>query len=841
MSTGRKRLLASAVLIVGAGVGLAFAQTRERIAPESLLPKESLLYVGFAGSAENEEAWKQTAAYEALSESGLMDVVTKLFAAMQEQTGGENGMLGQAGTALRHVMAEGCSLAVTLGEGEGRPPIPWAVLVLHDAAPFEEGLSNLAKQASAGEINLETKEQNGRSVTRGLIPGTPGIEVGWWSEGSHLVVAAGIDAVHSALTVADGAANITANPLWQQYATGDSDFTVANVGWLDFATLRETFSDMTIPDSQNQGRPEGVTVGEVVTLLGLDGLNTFAGRSGYKGRALWSETNIDAPGPRTGLLSLVDQETFTLDDLPPLPSGSNAFGATSFDWAKTYDVLLEIGRDAEQMLNPQTVGQVDAALGQTEQFLGFNPRNDLFDALGDVHTIYADSAQIPFGLGFGVAVEVDDPDRLRESLDTLLALIQGQVHQYLSVRQVDRDDRKVVLLQFGNGAFCPSYCVSEKWLSIGLAPQTVDAFLMRVDGKLASWEPTREIRAALAEVPDEFTGISISDPRATYRLVLGLAPFLLGAAQSAITQSGMFPPGMEFPLSMADIPPAELVVRPLFANVKTVGVDENGVTCTSRVSLSGIPLAGSVNGGTTVATTGVLVALLLPAVQQAREAARRTQSRNNLKQIMLALHNYHDVHSQFPEGTHPNKDLKPAERLSWLVKILPYLDQANLYSLIDFEFGWEDAVNERPLKTIIPVYQNPSVADDHPEYPTTHYIGLAGLGEDGPELPVTSPKAGVFAYDRATHIRDITDGTSNTIAISDGSDPGPWSAGGPSTIRPLTKKPYINGPDGIGGPHQGGVQVGLADGSVRFLSEDIDPEVMEALVTINGGEVIGDF
>ena len=322
---------------------------------------------------------------------------------------------------------------------------------------------------------------------------------------------------------------------------------------------------------------------------------------------------------------------------------------------------------------------------------------------------------------------------------------------------------------------------------------------------------------------------------------MGFAPFLLGGAQAGLRQSRVLPPDFEFPLSMADVPPAELVVGPLFPNVSVAVVDDDGMHYTSRMSLAGIPFAGAVDGGTAVASSAVLVALLLPAVQQAREAARRTQSRNNLKQIAIALHNYHDVYGHFPEGTHPNEKLKPGERLSWLAKILPYLDQATLHESIDFEEGWEDDTNEAPLKTKLFVFQNPSARDENTEYATTHYVGLAGLGKEGPELPVTSRKAGVFAYNRGTKIRDITDGTSNTLAVADGTDHGPWGAGGKATIRPLTKKPYINGPDGIGGPHQGGIMAGLCDGSVRFISENIDPSVMEALVTIRGGEVIPSF
>ena len=86
----------------------------------------------------------------------------------------------------------------------------------------------------------------------------------------------------------------------------------------------------------------------------------------------------------------------------------------------------------------------------------------------------------------------------------------------------------------------------------------------------------------------------------------------------------------------------------------------------------------------------------------------------------------------------------------------------------------------------------------------------------------------MFGYNRKTRLRDITDGTSNTVMISEASkDYGAWSAGGTATIRSLTKKPYINGPDGIGGPFPGGCHMLMGDGSVRFVSQNIDPKTME--------------
>ena len=840
MTSGKKRLLGVGVLAVGIGLGFGFAQTGRRIAPETLLPEQSLLYIGVDGTLADEEAWQQTAAYEALYESGLIDVATKFFAAVQAQSGGEQGIPGRIGAALKHVMDHGASLAVTLGEGNGAPPLPWAVLVLHDAAGFEPAMREFVIGTTRGEIEFRTSDQNGRSVTQGLIPNTPGIEVGWWSEGGHLVVVGGMNAVASALNVAAGGANVTANPLWEKYVSEDADFEVGTVGWLNVAALIETFGAMPIPESQSEAFPQGVTINDVAALLGLDGLNHVAARTGYKGRAIWSETTVDAPAPRRGLLALSDQEPLTLDDLPPLPADAGGFNASSFDWSLAYDALLDVARGLEKMAGPDAAGKVDEAMTMVRNELGFDLKEGLFDPLGNVHVLYSDTVQM-MGFGFGFAVEVDDPARLRTTFEVLLARLEEEAGRDVSVRRVERGDQQMVLLEFGEGAFSPTFCVSDNWLTIGIAPQTVDASLMRETGRLSRWEPSEELKQALAEVPQEFTAISVSDPRDAYRFVMGFAPFLLGGVQAGIRQSGALPPDFEFPLSMADVPPAELVLGPLFPNVSVAVVDENGMHHTSRSSMAGIPFAGAVDGGTAVASSAVLVALLLPAVQQAREAARRTQSRNNLKQIMLALHNYHDVYGYFPEGTHPNEKLKPDERLSWQATILPYLDQAPLFNEIDFEEGWEDDANENYVKTRIPVYMNPSAWDDEPEYAPTHYVGLAGLGKDGPELPVTSRKAGVFAYNRGTRLRDITDGTSNTLAVTDGTDHGPWSAGGRATIRPLTKKPYINGPDGIGGPHQGGINAALCDGSVRFISENIDPSVMEALVTIRGGETIPDF
>src|SRR5690606_22002991 len=207
----------------------------------------------------------------------------------------------------------------------------------------------------------------------------------------------------------------------------------------------------------------------------------------------------------------------------------------------------------------------------------------------------------------------------------------------------------------------------------------------------------------------------------------------------------------------------------------------------------------------------------------------------------LALHNYHDIYSHFPEGTIPNDQLTVDKRLSWLVSVLPFVDQGPLYEAIDRTAGWQADANAQAIETSIPVFINPSIGTD-PGPNFAHYAGCAGVGVDGPTLPADHERAGIFGYDRFSRIRDIKDGSTNTMmAFEVQDDLGPWAQGGKATVRSLTKEPYIHGPDGIGGRHTGAAAVLFGDGSVRMVSEHTDPGVLKALATQAGGERVGGF
>jgi len=820
-------------------VSLSRANVNETASVESLLPADTVVYINWDGTDKHRAAWEKTAAYEAAFKSGLMHSLYETVESLVP--GNVRPDFDLAMKTLETILQRGLTLAVDLDDVS---PAPHVTLVLHNSADLEETLEKFLQNAQGSSYNVASTEIGGRQVKvlRSINEAAPGgWEVGWWKDGGHLVLVAGFNAVQSAIDVAAGKSkNITTNAVWTARGAKSERFETIGDAWIDMAALRGRYGQIPLPMSSDPAAPP-VTVNNILEALGLHNLGTIGMRTGIKERAMWSEVVIEAPKPRTGLLALANQQSLTLNDLPPIPPTSPGFMVASFDWSQAYDAILKVVKDTAALENPQNVNQVDQVLDRLSAMLQFDLKKGLLDPLGHVNGFFADAGQGPMGFGFGIAISVDDAESLRISVDKLIQLLQNAAGPNLQVGRSIKYDREIVSFQFGGGIVNPALCIDDKWLVLALAPQSVDTFLMRLDGKLPRWKPTEEHTAALNALPKEFISLSISDPRASMQGLLTMAntmgPAMLAGFRQAQRDAGGPPTAPPAGNPLANLPPAEIVTAPLFPNVSVCTVDDRGVVMLERTSMPSVMSVGAVPG------VAVGVALLLPAVQQAREAARRTQSKNNLKQIGLAMHNYHDVYNAFPQGAHPNDKLAAEKRLSWLAEILPFVEQKNLYDTIDFKKSWDDDANKASLQTMLPIYLHPSLGEANKDgYPVTHYVGFAGLGKEGPTLPVDSPKAGIFAYNRATRMRDILDGTSNTACVAEtAKNLGSWGAAGPATIRPATQKPYINGPDGFGGATIGGMNVLFSDGSVRFLSNETDSRVIEAIITIRGGESLNNL
>jgi prepilin-type processing-associated H-X9-DG protein len=211
--------------------------------------------------------------------------------------------------------------------------------------------------------------------------------------------------------------------------------------------------------------------------------------------------------------------------------------------------------------------------------------------------------------------------------------------------------------------------------------------------------------------------------------------------------------------------------------------------------------------------------LLAMPIRRAREAARRSQCVNNLKQIGLAMHNYHSTHNTFPAAYSASPDGKPL--LSWRVHILPYLEQKALYDEFHLDEPWDSPHNKALISRMPRTYACPSGSRAVAREGKTSYLTPRG--------PAT-----IFPGAQAIRIKEITDGTSNTILVVDASDSAAviWTRPDDWEVPPDFKT------RGLFGHHPSGTNFTFADGSVRFLKETIAPRLVQALVTRNGGEVI---
>jgi len=241
---------------------------------------------------------------------------------------------------------------------------------------------------------------------------------------------------------------------------------------------------------------------------------------------------------------------------------------------------------------------------------------------------------------------------------------------------------------------------------------------------------------------------------------------------------------------------------------------------TKHVSGKGMAISGIVLGSITSVLSllwvpAVLIALLLPAVQAAREAARRAQCTNNLKQIALAMHNYAAANNCFPPAATYDRDGKPL--LSWRVLLLPYLEQASLYNEFHLDEAW-DSPNNKPLgNRMLNVFQCPS---EHVAPGLTTYEVVVDVRSMFTGKPPGVP------------LQAVTDGLSNTLLVVEGAKPVPWSK--PEDLSLASSEPVL----GMGSKHPGGFNASMSDGSVRFFLSSINPRVLRAMVTRNGNETI---
>ena len=272
-----------------------------------------------------------------------------------------------------------------------------------------------------------------------------------------------------------------------------------------------------------------------------------------------------------------------------------------------------------------------------------------------------------------------------------------------------------------------------------------------------------------------------------------------------------------------------------------------------------------------IAIIAVLIALLLPAVQQAREAARRTQCKNSLCQIGLAIHNYEMAHNVLPPGsvnpTGPVRSEPIGYHMSWAVQILPYLEHQNVFRTIDFSVGAYDPKNAKARGLVIATFVCPSdfrSANDNHNVAATSFAGV----QHDEEAPIDHGNHGAFVLNLAVPMDSVTDGSSHTLFVGEKAlltDELGWISGTRATLRNAGEKINLNltalrhqfplqaTSSGTGVPitteyvggfsshHTGGAHFMLGDGSIRFISENIEQATYRRLANRSDGEPVSDY
>ncbi|GDY10355.1 hypothetical protein LBMAG52_38430 [Planctomycetia bacterium] len=549
--------------------------------------------------------------------------------------------------------------------------------------------------------------------------------------------------------------------------------------------------------------------GIVIEALGLRQLKHISVVSGLDADAGVTKVALVTDGAPQGLFALTPDKPLTIGSLKKIPANASNASVMRFDLAHVMEQVLVFA----DKVQPGSREQAEAALAQFEPQAGFSLKTDLLGALGDEWSYYTSGSEagalmVP---GIVITASVHDHEKLSKTLNigsTVLKAVLAQFGPQAPVTLHDFTSRGETghRLTINNLPIpvAPTWVLTKDQFILGITPQLVTSHLSATkSGKsLADHEA---IQAAFKRTPKP-TSVSFADPKpglqGLYTLVNTFSPVLLGQLAQQ---------GIEF--NLPPLPPMSDLEQHLAPSVTMTTRTPNGWFMESHYVVS----TGNI-GAAAPAAIAVGVALLLPAVQQARTAARRSQDKNNLKQIGLAFHSFHDVYRHFPAAA--SVDAEGKKLLSWRVHVLPFVDQNPLYQQFHLDEPWDSDHNKKLIEKIPQVYVSPNHED------------LAKQGKTVYLVP--TGKGAAFEGDAGRDIREFTDGTSNTIvAVEAHADAAViWTKPDDLVLD------FKNLLKGLKSARVDGFHALFADGSVRFISDAIDVNTLKALFTRAGKEPI---
>ncbi|MFM8414623.1 MAG: DUF1559 domain-containing protein, partial [Planctomycetota bacterium] len=548
---------------------------------------------------------------------------------------------------------------------------------------------------------------------------------------------------------------------------------------------------------------------------GLGALETVAAVSGMTAEGVAANIFLGFAGPPAGLFA-PPATGIGPRQLARIPADATIAQAWSLDLSATLATVLGIVEATE----PQAAATLRAQLEQIRAVAGFDIDTHLLKPLGPDWTVL--SVPAPGGLLPNVAVVAGVRDRatFAKTHKALLGVARNAAAAgdvALAIRQIPYRDHTLFCLESATADMpipvTPTWCLTDDSLMLTLSPQLMKTLLSR-DAAAGGIDGRAEVKRALGGSEPALVGVV--DPAWLLGSLCGLYEMAVPMSRGMLREQGL-------ELDLPQLPPSSAIMPFARPQVSTIRHEADGITIESRGTIPLGPLtAGGGVAGISPASTPVLVGLLLPAIQSARDAARRAEAMNNYRQVMLAMHIHQDARRTLPSQAICDADGKPL--LSWRVALLPYLEEGGLYEQFRLDEPWDSEHNLELVGRMPAVYADPSAPD----------LAARGLTT----IQVLTGKGMAFAApDEPIDFSAISDGTSRTLAIVEAT---------PDNAVPWTKPDDVEfDPDeplaGVGNPHRAGglFAAGFFDGSVRMLTPDLDPDVFRALATPAGGEPVG--
>lgn len=557
--------------------------------------------------------------------------------------------------------------------------------------------------------------------------------------------------------------------------------------------------------------------------LGLSNLESVVNVTGLGESNTVSRTWFKVNGKPTGMLAMLDAEPLEADDFAEIPADSTIAVSLKLDPVETLDRLISL----IDLIEPGASQQARLGLQQIDSEIGFSLENDLLGSLGDSWSVYhSPSEGGAIFTGWTAVAEARDPDALRAVTATIVDRVKqfedmmrargGRVRM-VGVRELEVGSNTVHFLNFvgEESPVAPAWCVTDKHLIVSLFPQGVAAFLNR-DAGAKSLASLPHVKKALAADRPPVSLLHVDSKtvcQSVYPLALIGANFLFSELQRE---------GVDLNISI--MPDGNTIARHLQPALTTVTSGDDGIEVVSTRTL---PISMG-------AAPSVMPVLFMTGVSHSRmnrfgtsnspglldvlspRRAQRSQATNNLKQLGLAMHNFHDTFQGFPAAAEKDQDGKPL--LSWRVRLLPFIDQQALFNRFHMDEPWDSPHNKELIKLIPPTLVAPGSKAGEGK---TNYVAL--LHEKA-----------VFHDEAGTRIRDIRDGTSNTIMIVEADDDHAVIWTKPDDLELDEKKPHA----GLGKLRKDGFLAAMCDGAVHFIPSTVTPKTLLKLIFRDDGQVI---